>query len=120
MRNFPARTARTAWISWSASAKVATRNCLGMGNLRSANPSLCPVAVCHSLDLPDRNHGQETDEYQEAGEEKAERPKQDAEVDYRRIEHAPAGGEERTMYGNNDDHKPFEPHSDVHQDRNRK
>src|SRR5262245_45184365 len=117
MRNFSARMARTAWIRWSGSAKVATRNCLGMGNLGSANPSFRPIAVRHSLDLPHRNHGQEADEHQEAGEEQSERTDQHTEVDYRRIEHAPAGGQERAMYGHNDDHKPFEPHSDVHQNR---
>src|SRR5262245_7576366 len=109
------RAACTAASSPSASRKRATRNAsrwsmplpfpldLGSGPARDA------------LHLPHGDHGQETYEEQEAREEQPEAAHEDAHVELRGYEHAPARRQERPVQRHDDDDEALAPHADVDQ-----
>src|SRR5947209_6683572 len=115
MRKFSLRTGGMARRRLSASENVATRKSRG---LRTESLLVCfcrffgrlfvqdrmvRALPDHALDLPHRDHGEEADEEQEAGEKEAEAADQDADVDEGRLEHAPARRQERAVERDHDD-----------------
>src|SRR2546428_13184778 len=103
MRKSASRTAWTACSRSSASEKVATRKLLGIGHhplifdLFAAKGHLVRPMRNHPFDLPHRNHGQETDEHQEAGKEESKTADKNSDIEDCRIKHSPARRQEGAM-----------------------
>src|SRR5260221_8548344 len=112
-----------ALVSVSGSENVPTMKPSGIGCLlvvktiagRDGREGL--LAGNDGFDFPHRDHRQEADEQEKAGEEEPEASDENADVENRRIEHAPARRQKRTMQRHHDDDEPFEPHPDVDENR---
>jgi len=71
----------------------------------------------HALDLADCHSRQEAEEQEEEGEEQTERTKERRDVEHARPEVRPARRDVVTMKARHDDDEAFEPHTDVHENR---